>query len=100
MEWDRAGKISVNRFDTVAIDTRAWVTLKEDERLYFGIYDFGKQFNESFIAKEATRDNPNIAFSEEETKYKPARYRYQVKVQNSAGDIRTVKGETIFEVKR
>jgi hypothetical protein len=100
MEWDRKGKITVNRFDTVRIDTRAWTNLSQGETLFFGLYEFGKEFNESFIAKQATAENKVIEFTEEEARYKPGRYKYQVKVQKENGDILTVQGETLFEVKR
>lgn len=100
MEWDRQGKIAVNQFDTVRIDTRAWASLLPGETLFFGLYEFGKRFNECFIAKQATAENPVIEFTEEETRYKPGRYRYQVKVQKENGDVKTVQGETLFTVLR
>lgn len=100
MEVDRQGKIIVNRFDTVRIDTRQYINLSPSETLYFGVYEFGRQFNECFIAKQATVDNPIVELTEEETKYPTGRYRYQIKVQNTSGDIRTIKGETLFEVRR
>lgn len=100
MEWDRQGKIAVNRFDTVRIDTRAWINLSPGETLLFGLYEFGSEFNESFISKQATIENPVIEFTEEETHYMPGRYRYQVKVKKANGDIRTIQGETLFEVRR
>jgi hypothetical protein len=100
MQWDRQGKIAVNRFDTVKIDSRAWANLLPGEILFFGLYEFGNEFNECFIAKQATAENPIIEFTEEETKYKPGRYRYQVKVQKENGDVKTVQGETLFVVLR
>lgn len=100
MEWDRQGKLFVNQFDTVKIDARAWVPLTDGDTLFFGIYEFGASFSDCFIAKQATLASPTIELTEDEVKYKPGRYRYQVKLQNANGELKTIQGETLFEVRR
>jgi dTDP-glucose pyrophosphorylase len=94
-------KIRINKYDYAQIDTTRWYTLNDGETLVFGVYTFDDEFSNSFIHKKCESGNQTIEITEDDTEcIEAGRYRYQVKVQDANGRIRTVKPETRFDILR
>lgn len=100
MEQDLTGKIRINQYDSGEIDVSEICDLEEGDVAYFSVYTFDDAFKDGFITKQATKENPKIELTEEDTSKCPGRYRYQVKVQKSDGRVFTARGETRFDILR
>lgn len=101
MEVDVTGKIRINKYDSGEINVlKLYPALEEDDTVVMSVYTFDDEFKDGFIHKTASKSNPIIALTADDTNHQPGRYRYQIKVQSAEGRITTIQPETRFDILR